>query len=539
MGKALINKHINKKEHISRSRFVEDINKAKGEIIVCNDTTEPGLFILDSDENVINITQKNVVDSVLDSESVNPVQNKTITEALNSKQELLKSGVNIKTINGQDIIGSGNIEIVGDGTGMTITVDDKLDVTSINPVQNKTITQSLTKKADKTSLHKVALSGKYSDLLEKPEFKTINGQAILGTGDIVIDGDGNSISIDEALDADSTNPVQNKVITKEINKKANALDLSTVATSGNYADLHNTPKFKTVNNTSIVGDGNINVSANYESSISNGDITVVKDYGDIKAGTPLSELNGKTYAYLFDAILFPTVVPTFVAPSATLSLNNYNTSNGIVKVGTIAPTESKFNKSFNKGSIMLNGVKQNNRAGDIDAASSFIYVNNNTDDKALPTTISFGETSYIWRAFYQEGPQPYTNKGNEYSSPLQPGYVNSNKVTINGTLPWFATTSGTSIQEQALIAWNEFSGKMQTPEFTLVPTETTQQIISVPRAITNIYIKDTNSGNFIETDLSAYNRMNEKVTVNEVEYDYYTYTYTGAGRGEITLKIKF
>ena len=93
MGKALINKHINKKEHISRSRFVEDINKAKGEIIVCNDTTEPGLFILDSDENVINITQKNVVDSVLDSESVNPVQNKTITEALNSKQELLKSGV--------------------------------------------------------------------------------------------------------------------------------------------------------------------------------------------------------------------------------------------------------------------------------------------------------------------------------------------------------------------------------------------------------------------------------------------------------------
>lgn len=539
MGKALINKHINKKEHISRNRFVDDINKAKGEVIICNDATDPGLFILDSNEKIINITQKNVVDSVLDAESVNPVQNKVISEAFDSKQDSLISGINIKTINGQDIIGSGNIEIAGSGEGGTITVDNKLDLNSVNPVQNKVIVQSLSKKADKNSLQRVALSGKYTDLSDLPSFKTINNQSILGDGNIIIDGDGNSISVDDALNSESLNPVQNRVIVDALGDKVNTGDISQVATTGEYDDLKNKPKFKTVNNTSLIGDGNINISANYESTISDGDITVVKDYGDIKAGTKLSELNGKTYAYFIDAILFPTIAPTFVAPSASLSLMNYETANGVVKVGAAAPGEAKFNKKLNKGSIMLNGVKQNDRAGDVDASASFVYVNNSITNTTLPSTIALGNTTYTWRAYYKEGPQPYNNKGEEYGTPLASGYTDSNAITINGTLPWFATTSGATIQEQKLIAWNAYSGKMETPEFTLVPTETSPQIIFVPRKITNIYIKDINSGNFIETDTTSYVRTTENILINDVEYEYHTYTYNGAGRGDITLKIKF
>ena len=61
---------------------------------------------------------------------------------LNAKQDILVSGNNIKTINGQSLLGSGNITIEGGG-GTSITVDAELSKTSTNPVQNSVITTAL------------------------------------------------------------------------------------------------------------------------------------------------------------------------------------------------------------------------------------------------------------------------------------------------------------------------------------------------------------------------------------------------------------
>lgn len=75
--------------------------------------------------------------------------------SLNSKQDKLVSGTNIKTINDQSILGSGNISI----ESTSITVDNALSTTSENPVQNKVITTkvnsletSLGSKASQTDL---------------------------------------------------------------------------------------------------------------------------------------------------------------------------------------------------------------------------------------------------------------------------------------------------------------------------------------------------------------------------------------------------
>lgn len=68
---------------------------------------------------------------------------------LNAKQDILVSGNNIKTINGQSILGSGNITIEGGG-GTSITVDAELSETSTNPVQNKVITEALNTKWDQS-----------------------------------------------------------------------------------------------------------------------------------------------------------------------------------------------------------------------------------------------------------------------------------------------------------------------------------------------------------------------------------------------------
>lgn len=67
-----------------------------------------------------------------------PIGDYATTTQLNSKQDTLVSGTNIKTVNGQSILGEGNIEISG-----AITVDTALSETSENPVQNKVITAAL------------------------------------------------------------------------------------------------------------------------------------------------------------------------------------------------------------------------------------------------------------------------------------------------------------------------------------------------------------------------------------------------------------
>ena len=74
-----------------------------------------------------------------------PVGDYATKTELASKQDTLVSGTNIKTVNGQPLLGEGNIEIQGGGT---ITVDSELSTTSENPVQNKVITNAINGKQD-------------------------------------------------------------------------------------------------------------------------------------------------------------------------------------------------------------------------------------------------------------------------------------------------------------------------------------------------------------------------------------------------------
>jgi hypothetical protein len=59
----------------------------------------------------------------------------------------------------------------------------------------------------------------------------------------IINGDSPvTIFVDDALNTESENPVQNKVLTAELNKKVNSEDLSLVAKSGSYNDLDDVPE---------------------------------------------------------------------------------------------------------------------------------------------------------------------------------------------------------------------------------------------------------------------------------------------------------
>ena len=86
-----------------------------------------------SGEDAVSSVNGQTGDVVITADSLN-VYNKTeIDTALNGKQDSLVSGTTIKTINGNSILGEGNIEITGG------TVDTTMSDTSENAVQNKVI----------------------------------------------------------------------------------------------------------------------------------------------------------------------------------------------------------------------------------------------------------------------------------------------------------------------------------------------------------------------------------------------------------------
>lgn len=90
-------------------------------------------FISGGGEGAVSSVNGQTGDVVITADSLN-VYNKTeIDTALEGKQNSLVSGTTIKTINGNSILGEGNIEITGG------TVDTTMSDTSENAVQNKVI----------------------------------------------------------------------------------------------------------------------------------------------------------------------------------------------------------------------------------------------------------------------------------------------------------------------------------------------------------------------------------------------------------------
>lgn len=308
-----------------------------------------------------------------------------------------------------------------------------------------------------------------------------------------------NIVIDDELSLESENAVQNKVITKAINELAENINT--------YSDKVNDA-------TKQANDAKQQAS---------------------KVQTDLNSLNLKVDD-LIDELLYPVVVPILTEPSAVISLTGYNPTQ---EVGAAAPGAENFSTEFNPGQISLNGVKQNDRAGNLDTNNSFIYYGQNAANVILPSEVAEGDTLYQYRAAYAEGPQPKDSKGNDYSTPLPAGYIDSTVVTVNGTWPWYASTSSASAQtpvvKQSLVRWSATAGAMSTGKFSLQPSGTLPQVFKLPRKLQTLQMLNTISGQMDTISLSDYTETTE--TING--HTYYVYTYNGSARGSVTLLAKF
>ena len=123
-----------------------------------------------------------------------------IGNSLRTKQDILISGTNIKTINGLSLLGEGNIVINGAGsTGGESTdlsnyytkqeIDDKITDVSTYVFDNYYTIQEVDEFKDEIAVTTDYLrQAKQDKLVSGTNIKTINGQSLLGNGDIVING---------------------------------------------------------------------------------------------------------------------------------------------------------------------------------------------------------------------------------------------------------------------------------------------------------------------------------------------------------------
>lgn len=157
----------------------------------------------------------------------------------NNKQNLLVSGSNIKTINNESLLGSGNITISSGnytaGYGINIdnenvisnsiiSYDDLQDLPTIPTQTSELINDS--NYVTSNELSQVAFSGSFTDLSNAPDIPT-------DTSDLINDSG---------------------FITKDVNDLTYytlSSNLSSVATSGDYDDLTNKPTIPTVNNATL------------------------------------------------------------------------------------------------------------------------------------------------------------------------------------------------------------------------------------------------------------------------------------------------
>ena len=204
------------------------------------------------------------IDDTLSKTSTNPVQNKIITAALPTKVSQLENDANyltkhqnLKTINNQSLVGSGNITITG-GSGESVTVDAELSEDSENPVQNKIVTKALNTKVsqiegktlstnDYTDIDKAKVEAAITEHQDLSEYAKKTDLPTINDAVLTLQKNGTNIG------TFSSNATKAETINIEVPTKTSELE-----NDSNYLKEHQS--LKTINGESLIGTGDITIS---------------------------------------------------------------------------------------------------------------------------------------------------------------------------------------------------------------------------------------------------------------------------------------
>ena len=208
-----------------------------------------------------------------------------LKDSLEKKQDILVSGQNIKTINGQDILGSGDITISGGDIDTSNFATKQELATKQDTISDLSTIRSNAEKGasavQPSSLAKVATSGSYNDLSNKPTIPSaVTESTVSGWGFTKNTGTVTGVKVNGSTKSPSSGTVDigNVVTSVKINglsksPSSGVVDLGTVITdisgkqdkitdletirSGAAKGATAIQEVKTINGESIVGSGNI------------------------------------------------------------------------------------------------------------------------------------------------------------------------------------------------------------------------------------------------------------------------------------------
>lgn len=228
------------------------------------------------------------------------------------------------------------------------------------------------------------------------------------------------------------------------------------------------------------------------------ELTATKAVGGITSGTVFAQ--GTSFEQMWRDLLNPTEYPAFTDPSVTIS----GTGNKLLEVGATLATV--ITATFNRGTIAPAYGTSGYRAG-----AALDYALNGGSAQAGNTfneTVSESNKSFKVAVNYAEGEQPKDSVGNNYSTPLAAGSVESNELTwefVNAL--WSNAAAIGTIAKEALVSKSAKqkvftfpAATVANPEVFDVPASWTVTAVEVLNTLSNQY--EDCSGEFTVTDVS-------------------------------------
>ena len=243
------------------------------------------------------------------------------------------------------------------------------------------------------------------------------------------------------------------------------------------------------------------------------DMTVVKAVGGISVGTTYEA--GTSLEEIIRAMLSPVLYPTLTNPSATLSVPGTT----LLEYGTVI--NKTFTCAFSQGSINPAYGTNGKRSGPAETYS----LNGGTPQSGNTFTEEVSELNRTFKVnvTYAEGPQPKDSAGNNYSSPLPAGNVNSNTITYDFTYAlWSNAADNTSIVKMDLV---KQSAGQRVINFGACD-EAHPEVFDIPTnwGLTAIKVKNDLTGNWdiCTEDFTSSSVTHKDAADNDVNYTRYT-----------------
>jgi len=174
------------------------------------------------------------------------------------------------------------------------------------------------------------------------------------------------------------------------------------------------------------------------------DLDVTRTVGGINSGKHYD--TGTELETILRNMLNPVDYPTLTNPSASIS------ATGVKLLEKGATLNTTVTVSFNRGTINPAYGTSGYRSG----AATGYSLNGGTEQAGNTFAITVSESvnkTLIGNVKYAAGEQPKDSVGNNYSTPLSAGNVNSNTITyefVNAL--WANTTSAGTIEKQSLVS---------------------------------------------------------------------------------------